>query len=93
MRVRKSFLRNLIHDRFPFFTRLVDRSPRPAFLNTGSEGVFEKTVQAIGGSYKKEGRWLFYDFEPPPLDFVELSTKPAGRPGRMIRTSAAFVGL
>ncbi len=61
------------HDRFPFFTRLVDHSPRPAFLSTGSEGVFEKTLQAIGGSYKKEGRWLFYDFEPPPYDFVELS--------------------
>jgi 4-amino-4-deoxy-L-arabinose transferase-like glycosyltransferase len=64
------------HDRFPYFTHLVDRSPRPAFLNTGNvEGVFEKTVQAIGGSYKKEGHWLYYDFEPPPFDFIELSTK------------------
>ncbi len=63
------------HDRFPFFTRLVDRSPRPAFLNTGNEGVFEKTVQAIGGSYKKAGHWLYYDFEPPPFDFIELSTE------------------
>ena len=63
------------HDRFPFFTRLVDRSLRPAFLNTGNEGVFEKTVQAIGGSHKKEGRWLYYDFEPPPFNFIELSTK------------------
>ncbi len=63
------------HDRFPFFTRLVDRSPRPAFLNTGNEAVFEKTVQAIGGSYKKAGHWLYYDFEPPPFDFIELSPK------------------
>ena len=63
------------HDRFPFFTRLVDRSSRPAFLNTGNEGVFEKTVQAIGGSYKKAGHWLYSDFEPPPFDFIELSTK------------------
>jgi len=63
------------HDRFPFFTRLVDRSPRPAFLNTGNEGVFDKTVQAIGGSHKKAGHWLYYDFEPPPFDFIELLTK------------------
>ncbi len=55
------------HDRFPFFTRLVDRSPHPAFLNTGNESVFEKTVEAIGGSHKKAGRWLYYDFVPPPL--------------------------
>jgi hypothetical protein len=80
------------HDRFPFFTRLVDRSLRPAFLNTGNEGVFEKTVQAIGGSYKKEGRWLYYDFEPPPFDFIELSTKgwqaqPDGAPST---ASSAF---
>ena len=79
-------------DRFPFFTRLVDRSLRPAFLNTGHEGVFEKTVQAIGGSYKKAGHWLYYDFEPPPFDFIELSTKgwQAQPNGVLAAASSAF---
>ena len=80
------------HDRFPFFTRLADRSPRPAFLSTDREGVFEKTLQAMGGSYKKEGRWLFYDFEAPPLDFVELSAAgwQAGPDGPNAPGSLAF---
>ena len=77
------------HDRFPFFTRLVDRSPRPAFLNTGNEAVFEKTVKAIGGSYKKAGHWLYYDLNRPPFDFIELSAKgwqgPPDSGGRLRR--------
>jgi 4-amino-4-deoxy-L-arabinose transferase-like glycosyltransferase len=80
------------HDRFPFFTRLVDRAPRPAFLNTGNERIFEKNLQAIGGSYKKAGHWLYYDFEPPPYDFIELATKGwQARPdGPVVAASAAF---
>lgn len=63
------------NDRYPPYTRLVDQSTRPAFLFPGDHREFEETLKAIGGTYRKEqwfGYSVYYDFSPPPYDFIEV---------------------
>lgn len=65
-------------DRYPLFTRIVDRSPRPAFLLSGDAPDFEATLTGLGGTFQKErfGKWwLFFDIQAPPYRFSEIPTR------------------
>ena len=81
-------------DRFRIFTRMVDRSPRAAYLVLGQKNSFNLTLEALGGSY----HWtlvkpwdVYYDFSPPAYRFVEVvprNWRLTGRPP--IRDSEAL---
>ncbi|MFH0788752.1 MAG: discoidin domain-containing protein [Pseudomonadota bacterium] len=64
-----------VGDRYPFYSRLIDRDPKAAFLFGGEDKEFEKTIESLSGSFRKKqvfGYDLFYDFSPPPYRFIEL---------------------
>ncbi len=63
-----------VGDRYPFYSRLIDRNPKVAFLFGGEDKEFEKTIESLSGSFRKNqvfGYELFYDFSPPPYRFIE----------------------
>jgi len=62
-------------DRYPLYTRIVDRSRQPAFLSAGDAAAFEATLAALGGRYQKKrigDLWIFYDIIPPPYHYVPI---------------------
>jgi 4-amino-4-deoxy-L-arabinose transferase-like glycosyltransferase len=65
-------------DRYPLYTRIVDRSRRPAFLLSGDATAFEATLAALGGTYQKKRigeLWIFFDIIPPSYRYIPLSPR------------------
>lgn len=74
-------------DRYPGFTRLVDRAERPAYLFADGEEMAEAGLRASGVGFKKEsvaGFVILRDFAPPPPaaslppEGWRLSSRPRG---------------
>ncbi len=62
-------------DRYPHYTRLIDRNPQPAFLFRGDHKGFETSLINIGGTFQKSqisGYTIYYGFSPPSYRFIDL---------------------
>jgi hypothetical protein len=64
-----------VFDRYPYYSDLIDRDPKAAFLFQGDNKDFEETLKSMGGTYQKSqvfGYSIYHNFSPPRFRLIEL---------------------